>query len=102
MDVRPDDRILLAEIPAPEVVRALAARASRGIVVAMGSDDAVRAARRAAADLDNVMFVPAPDSEDPRIPWQDGFFTKIVAGEPDPELLRVLAPGGSFSRASDT
>jgi hypothetical protein len=69
----------------------LAQQAERGIVVCLGPDDEVREARRLTRDLDNVMFVPAAPEE---IPWQDGFFSLIIADNPTPEIRRVLAEAG--------
>jgi SAM-dependent methyltransferase len=97
--LRPNDRVLLLSIPEPAVVAEIAARLSAGVVVGLGGDEEVRAARRAARDLENVMFVPAPPEE---IPWRDGFFTKVIdwrGGWQNPEqvareVARVLAPGG--------
>jgi|ERR1017187_5367830 Methyltransferase domain len=97
--IRPDDRVLLLGIPEAAVVEAIARSLSRGLLVAIGEDDAVRSARKAARDLDNVLFVPgAPDE----LPWRDGFFTVVIdtAGKwPDPdkvrrEIARVTAAGG--------
>jgi hypothetical protein len=94
--LEPGDRVLLLAIPDPATVRRLAALLTRGILVGIGSDEEVRAARRDAADLANVMFHAASPGE---LPWQDGFFSCIVnpggrAREGEPELARVLAPGG--------
>ncbi len=97
--LRPNDRVLLLSIPEHDVVAELASRLTTGIVVGLGSDEEVRAARRAARNLENVMFVPAPLEE---IPWRDGFFTKVIdwrGGWQNPEqvareVARVLAPGG--------
>ncbi len=97
--LRPNDRVLLLSIPEHAVVAEMAARLTAGVVVGLGDDEEVRAARRAARDLENVMFVPAPLEE---IPWRDGFFTKVIdwrGGWKNPEqvareVVRVLAPGG--------
>ncbi|MCS6953815.1 MAG: methyltransferase domain-containing protein [Bryobacterales bacterium] len=97
--LRPDDRVLLLSIPEPAVVAEMAARLTAGILVGLGGDEEVRAARRAARDLENVMFVPAPLEE---IPWRDGFFTKVIDwrgawANPEQvarEVARVLASGG--------
>lgn len=98
--VAADDRLLLLSIPAPEIVTALARRLSRGLLVGLGGIEEVSAARRAARDLLNVMFLAAPPGE---IPWQDGFFSRAI--EPRgvwPELAaaretaRVLAAGAFF------
>ncbi len=58
------------------------------MVVAIGEADAVREARRQAAGLDNVMFVPGSPDE---LPWGDGFFSRVidlVGSWPDPERVR--------------
>jgi ubiquinone/menaquinone biosynthesis C-methylase UbiE len=86
--IHPEDRVLLLGIPEAAVVAALARCLTRGLLVAIGEDGAVRLARKAARDLDNVMFVPGPPDE---LPWRDGFFTVVIdaVGEwPDPEKVR--------------
>ena len=96
---RDNDRCLLLWIPEIAAVEALSKRLSRGILVALGDQDAVRAARRAASHLENVMFVNASAEE---IPWRDNLFTVIAAqidDWPSPshavrELTRVLEPEG--------
>ena len=80
-DVREDDRVLFIGIPTAAVVRAFAARLSSGALVAIGTDDEVRLARREFRDLLNVMFVPAAPDENP---WQDGYFTVVIDTRPDP------------------
>lgn len=65
-----------------------------GLVVGVGTQEEVLVARRAVADCENVMLIQAGDGP---IPWQAAFFTRIYAEAPkllDPELLRLLAPGG--------
>jgi hypothetical protein len=74
-DLRPEDRILLLGIPDPEVVAGIAGRLTGGLLVAMGDAAEVRAARAAARDCENVMFVVF---DGPHIPWRDGFFTQII------------------------
>jgi hypothetical protein len=99
-DLRPDDRVLLLGIPDPRVIAEAAARLSQGVLVALGEEERVREARRAARDLHNVMFVPGTPDE---IPWDDGFFTRVVdlVGHwPSPdrvrlEIERVTAPRGA-------
>jgi hypothetical protein len=98
LDIQPGeaDRVLFLTLPDTGTLRAVAQRVLRGLVVGIGSDEAVRDARRAVADLDNVMLIPAGGPGDP-IPWQDGFFTKVIAPdhrEVAAEMLRVTAPGG--------
>ena len=99
LDVQPNDRILLLSIPGVALVIELAERAEGGIVVALGGDEEVYAARRATRDHENIMFVPATAGE---IPWQEGFFSKVVDFQGGTgqsalmvrEIVRVLAPGG--------
>lgn len=62
-------------------MRAFAARLWNGALVAMGTDDEVRAARREFRDLLNVMFVPAAPDENP---WQEGYFTVVIDTRPGP------------------
>ena len=98
---READRVLFLTLPEAATLRSVAERVTRGLVVGIGPGDAVREARRALADLDNVMLIPAGGPADP-IPWQDGFFTIVVAPhhrEVEPEMLRVTAPGGSIHLA---
>ena len=76
------------------VLREIAVRLTRGILVGMGSDEEVRAARRSLADLDNCMFIQTP--EDGVIPWRDGFFSRIVTAERTAETERVLASAGNI------
>ncbi len=105
LEVRPDDRVLLLGIPQPEFIRKIAAQAERGVVVGLGTDDAVREARRLSSDVHNVMLVPAPTAE---IPWQDQFFTLVIDPETEwsdadstaEELARVMGPGGEVHGVS--
>lgn len=87
-ELLPDDRLLFLGIPDFAIIAECARRLEQGIVVAMGEDDAVREARKAGRDLENVMFVPgAPDE----IPWSDGFFTRVidlVGSWPEPDRVR--------------
>jgi hypothetical protein len=93
----PDDRVLFLAIPAIPVIREMAGGLDRGLIVAIGSDDEVRAARRECADLENVLFVGATPDD---IPWRSGFFTQVIdpKGEwADPEkvareVARVSVP----------
>lgn len=101
IEVQPDDRILLITIPDLPFLRSLAMRAPLGLVVGLGEDGEVRSARKALADLDNVMFVPMPG--DGSIPWREEFFSRVIAPlhrEAEPEMLRVLVPGGRVHLAS--
>ena len=83
----PDDRVLFLAIPEISVIREMAAGLERGLIVVLGSDDEVRAARRECTGLENVMLVPATPDD---IPWRSGFFTQVIdpRGQwPDPEKV---------------
>ena len=71
--------------PWDSFVERLAARLTQGLVVVLGSDDEVSQGRRAYSHLENVMFVAASPEN---IPWQDGFFTRVL----DPAGLCVDSP----------
>lgn len=92
--MQPDDRVLVVGAPAADAVLRLAARLTRGLVVVIGPEASVPDARKATAQVENVMWLAA--SADGRIPWQDGFFGKIVAPLRSGEVLRVLAPEGEL------
>ena len=100
IDVLPADRVLFLTLPAAGQIADVAARLCEGLVVGIGDDDAVHRVRRELRDAVNVMIVPS--AEDSALPWQDGFFTKVVelsTGWEDAlktarELARVLSPGG--------
>ena len=94
-EIRPDDRVLSLVIPGESVIKAISAKLTHGLLVAVGPDNDVRSARRAFTDLDNVMIVP--DDPSGMIPWQDAFFSVVLAPETsthDPEVRRVLVPEG--------
>ena len=89
--------VLVVGLSQLDGLRPLASRAR--LVVGVGPDDDVIAARRAFVDLDNVMFTPGSRND---IPWGDAHFTAIVdleSGGPTPEMLRVLKPGGQIFRS---
>jgi hypothetical protein len=100
LDVKKNDRFLLLSIPEPSFVVTLAAKLTEGIVVGLGPDEDVRAARKEVIDVGNVMFIPAEPYD---IPWQGGFFTKAVDlacrwDRPDRtarEIARVLSSRGT-------
>lgn len=100
----PGDRILFLYIPELADLEAVSRAAPNGIAVCLGDRDAVYAARKPAAHLENVMFVPAEPHE---IPWQEGFFNHVfergIAGDDAvrAEICRVLAPGGSLYSKPD-
>ena len=103
MRIAPEDNLLDVGCGAGWLARILAAEAPQGRVVGMDiSDEMVRRARKICADLDNVMIVVGGVDD---IPWDAGFFTKVISVEsayywPDPaqgmrEIFRVLRGGGS-------
>ena len=85
-DLNPAERVLFLGAPGVTELRTIAASLSAGLVVVLGNDEEVRSGRQELQDLFNVMFVPAPPDE---IPWQDGFFDRVVdtkqGGWADPE-----------------
>ncbi len=96
-DLAPDDKVLYLGVPDAEAVREFAARLSRGVLVAIDEPEKIGSARREFRDLMNVMFVPGTPDE---IPWQDGFFTRVIdtrqgdwpnAQRVAAEVARVLA-----------
>jgi hypothetical protein len=100
--LRADDRVLLLAIPDPAVLAAMARILVRGVVVAMGPPERVDLTREAFADFDNVMLL---DAEPARIPWRDGYFTKIVApagAEASSEWSRVLSADGEVIREPES
>lgn len=91
--IRPDDRVVALIIPDASIIAEIAAKLAQGLLVAFGPEDAVRSARRACSELDNVMFVPADGSG--MLPWQDSFFTIALIppnSEGNAEVQRVLVP----------
>jgi hypothetical protein len=92
------DRVLFLTAPEDGFLRALAGRLTGGLVVVLGTDEEVSQGRRRYANLDNVMFVAASAEE---IPWQDGFFTRVLdpaglwasSSKAAMEIARVLALG---------
>ncbi len=97
--IRPDDRILLLSIPETEFVLELSARLETGLVVGLGGREEVYEARTKTRDRANVMFHPGPPEQ---IPFQDGFFSKVIdlkclwedTARVAHETARVLAPAG--------
>jgi SAM-dependent methyltransferase len=103
MRLQPDENVLDVGCGSGWLVRRIAGQVTEGRVIGMDiSDEMVRHARRAVADLDNVMCVVGSVEE---IPWEPNFFTRVVSVEsayywPDSarglrEIFRVLAEGGS-------
>lgn len=103
MALQPDENILDLGCGSGWLVRRIAAQVTEGRVVGMDiSDEMVRLARRATAELDNVFCAVGSADE---IPWQANFFSRVVSVEsayywPDParglrETVRVLGENGS-------
>jgi hypothetical protein len=69
------------------------------LLVGVGEEDDVRAARREFAALDNVMFVEGNREE---IPWAAAQFSVIIdlsSLKPTAEMLRVLKSGGHIAQS---
>jgi SAM-dependent methyltransferase len=107
LDIRPDERVLLLTIPSHASIAELSEKLERGLVVALGEAEEVARARRALRERRNVMFHPGPQDE---VPFEDGFFTRIIdfsSGRCEPErvakeIARSLAPGGkAYLRVDD-
>jgi ubiquinone/menaquinone biosynthesis C-methylase UbiE len=103
MELQPEENVLDIGCGSGWLVRLIASYVNEGRVVGIDiSDEMIRAARRATADLPNV-FCAVGSAEE--IPWQPHFFTRVVSVEsayywPDPakglrEILRVTAEGGA-------
>lgn len=95
--IQPGERVLVVGLCRREHI-ARWAEAALLLAGVSENEDEIRAARREFASLDNVMFSPGNRHE---IPWRDGWFTTIIdaeGGEPSPEMMRVLAPGGGILR----
>jgi ubiquinone/menaquinone biosynthesis C-methylase UbiE len=90
-----NDRVLHYPCGDGALCREIAAAAVMGVVVGLDpDDDNIRAARAAARDLDNVMFVCSLPGE---IPWNGGFFSHVIVDNHDlplSEVYRVLAEDG--------
>jgi len=103
MELQPEENVLDIGCGSGWLVRLIASYVNEGRVVGIDiSDEMIRAARRATADLPNV-FCAVGSAEE--IPWQPHFFTRAVSVEsayywPDPakglrEIFRVTAERGS-------
>jgi SAM-dependent methyltransferase len=103
MGIREDENILDVGCGSGWLCKLLAQRVTEGRVVGADvSDEMIRLARRACADLPNTMFVVGTAEG---IPWRPNFFSRVVSVEssyywPDPakgvrEIFRVLREGGS-------
>jgi arsenite methyltransferase len=103
MDLQSDENVLDVGCGSGWLARLVAQRVTSGRVVGMDiSDEMVRQARKASAELGHVMFVVGSVDQ---IPWDAHFFTRVISVEsayywPDPakglrEIFRVLREGGS-------
>lgn len=103
MNIAAPDRILDIGCGTGWLCRRLASLALDGRVVGIDVSDAmIQRARQASAGAANAEFLEGTAEQ---IPWQDGFFTKVISVEsayywPEPsrglkEIFRVLASGGS-------
>lgn len=103
MQIGRDENILDVGCGAGWLSRTLARGVPEGRVVGMDiSNEMIRHARAASAELDNLIFVVGQVDE---IPWESNFFTRAISVEsayywPDPgkglrEIHRVLREGGS-------
>lgn len=104
MQLHSDENVLDVGCGSGWLCKMLAGQLTEGRVVGMDvSDEMIRLARKACADLPNAMFVTGTAQE---IPWRPNFFTRVVSVEssyywPDPaagvrDVARVLHPSGSF------
>jgi len=90
--MNPTDRVVVTSLADLIRLRGWAEAVREGVLVGLGSEEEVRAARREMAAFENVMFVVGSRND---VPWQERWFSVILdAGEPTAEMLRVLAPGG--------
>jgi hypothetical protein len=83
-----DDRVLFLDIPSHEELAAIARILMHGVVVALGSREAVDRTRAAFAEFDNVMLIEADPQQ---IPWREDYFTKVVVPPHMESLLRSAA-----------
>lgn len=101
MNIEPRDRILDAGCGEGGFARLLARLVPEGLVVGLDSaSDAIHAARSLPDSAENLMFVWG---EAESIPWQEGFFSRVLCVDSLPyfadplralaELHRVLSPG---------
>ncbi len=93
------DRVLLAELADPEMVRWYASQVADGALVVLGQGDALYDVRAACRDLENVMFTLGTVDD---IPWGEAHFHHLVLEKSTcspkalKEIWRVLRPGGSL------
>ena len=102
--LRDNERVLDIGCGDGWVARMLSPQLPQGAIVGIDvSDEMIARARELSADLENVLYAPAPAEE---IPWAEDYFTHVVSIEsayywPSPEMaakeiLRVTAYGGWF------
>lgn len=90
--IEASDRVLVIGLSRRDELPAWARQCS--LLVGIGAENDVYAARRECAHLDNVMF---SFGDRDGIPWRAEYFSLIfdTEGEPPTEAMRrVLAPGG--------
>ena len=103
IEFKPQDRVLDVGCGTGWLVRKIASLVPAGLATGVDVSDAMlRRAEALSAELPNVVFARG---EADAIPWDSGFFTKILSVEsayywPEParglsEIFRVLSPGGS-------
>lgn len=103
MRLDPEDNVLDVGCGAGWLVRLLAEQVPEGRVIGLDiSDEMIRHARHRHVEIENAMFAIGEAEE---IPWDGGFFTRVISVEsayywPDPlralrEIFRVLREGGS-------
>jgi ubiquinone/menaquinone biosynthesis C-methylase UbiE len=98
IDIGPRDRVLHLGFGDGAATLDFARRAASGLALGVDpSDDRVRAARKLAVDVENVMFVLGSHEE---VPWQGDFFSVVVSDAPAAdwtraarEIFRVAASG---------
>jgi hypothetical protein len=76
--VEAHERVLLLTLPREREVITLARRLTQGLLVGFGEEERVRAARAAARDLVNVMFVVKDELP---LPWGNRFFDVVIETE---------------------
>jgi SAM-dependent methyltransferase len=103
IEFNPQDKVLDVGCGMGWLARRIAPLVSAGLAAGMDVSNAmVRRAEALSAELPNVVFARGGVDA---IPWDSGFFTKVLSVEsayywPDPakglrEIFRVLSPGGS-------
>jgi arsenite methyltransferase len=103
MRLASDDNVLDIGCGSGWLARLIAEQVPEGRVVGLDiSDEMIRRARQCYVDVENTMFAAGEAEE---IPWDGGFFTRVISVEsayywPDPprglrEIFRVLREGGS-------